>query len=398
MKIEHKILCLIAHPIQYYTPIFSYISNLFDLTVIYGKNVTGKDHALSGFGADFTWDIDLLESHRSFFFDNRNLLEHQSNLDFSKQGKFSNFIRRERFDVVLVIGWYERFLVHGALLARALGVPLIVRGDSHMGTPRGRLKSAVMHLTYPALLRVFDVALYVGQRNFDYYRHFGYPAARLFHSPHCVDTERFAGSATPQARAVLRSRLGIRNDEKVVLFAGKLVPFKRPVDAVEAVAQLMRRSVSARLMVAGSGPMEADVRARAQALGVTVDFLGFQNQTEMPSAYAAADLMVLPSTGRETWGLVCNEALACGTPIVVSDQVGCAPDLAKDGLVGRTFSMGNITELADACAATFANPPSSAAIRAVSDQFSIQRAVGGIAEAVEIVVSDRRRRGGRVVR
>lgn len=267
-----------------------------------------------------------------------------------------------------------------------------------MGTPRGRLKSAVVHLTYPALLRVFDAALYVGQRNFDYYRHFGYPAARLFHSPHCVDTERFARSATPQARAELRSRLGIRNDEKVVLFAGKLVPFKRPVDVVEAVAQVMQQGVPARLLVAGSGPMEADVRARAQALGVTLDFLGFQNQTEMPSAYAAADLMVLPSTGRETWGLVCNEALACGIPIVVSDQVGCAPDLAKDGLVGRSFSIGNITELADACAATFANPPSSAAIRAVSDQFSIQRAVGGIFEAIEMVVSGRRYRGERVVR
>jgi glycosyltransferase involved in cell wall biosynthesis len=398
MKTAAKVLCLIAHPIQYYTPIFSYISRLFDLTVIYGKNITSKDHALSGFGVDFTWDVDLLESHRSVFLCKKIIFEHQNDRQFSRKESFSKFIRRERFDIVLVIGWYERFLVQGALLARTLGLPLIVRGDSHMGTPRGRLKSAVVHLTYPALLRVFDAALYVGQRNFDYYRHFGYPATRLFHSPHCVDTDRFAGSATPQARMELRSRLGIRNDEKVVLFAGKLVPFKRPVDVVEAVAQVMQQGVPARLLVAGSGPMEADVRARAQALGVTLDFLGFQNQTEMPSAYAAADLMVLPSTGRETWGLVCNEALACGIPIVVSDQVGCAPDLAKDGLVGRSFSMGNITELADACAATFANPPSNAAIRAVSDQFSIQRAVGGIVEAIEMVVSGRRYRGERVVR
>ncbi len=78
---------------------------------------------------------------------------------------------------------------------------------------------------------------------------------------------------------------------------------------------------------------------------------GFQNQTELPAWYAAADVLVLPSDGGETWGLVVNEALACGTPAVVSDAVGCAPDLALDrdpGRTGAVFAVGDPAALADA--------------------------------------------------
>jgi glycosyltransferase involved in cell wall biosynthesis len=137
------------------------------------------------------------------------------------------------------------------------------------------------------------------------------------------------------------------------------------------------------MMVAGSGPLESELKARAIALGVTVDCLGFQNQNAMPAAYAAADLLALPSTGRETWGLVCNEALASGTPIVVSDHAGCAPDLTGDGSVGRSYAMGDVAALADACAATLTNRPRPEAIRAVSDRFSLARAAAGIVSAAE---------------
>jgi glycosyltransferase involved in cell wall biosynthesis len=392
-----RLAILTSHPIQYYAPLFRELSERVDIHVFYAHYATAEQQAAAGFGKAFNWDVDLTSGYAHSFLHNVATRPGTDSFGGCDTPDIPNRLRNGGFDAVLALGWHLKSMLQGIFAARRLGIPVMVRGDSQLGTPRGAVKTAVKRVTYPALLRVFDAALYVGQRNFDYYRHYGYPAARLFHSPHCVDTDRFARSATPQARAVLRSRLDIRNDEKVVLFAGKLTLLKRSIDVVEAIAQLMQRNVAARLMMAGSGPLEAEVRARAQALGVSLDCLGFQNQTEMPSAYAAADLLVLPSA-HETWGLVCNEALACGTPIVVSDQAGCAPDLAKDGLVGRSFSMGNITELADACAATFANPPSSAAIRAVSDQFSIQRAVGGIVEAVEMVVSGRRYRGEQVVR
>ena len=77
---------------------------------------------------------------------------------------------------------------------------------------------------------------------------------------------------------------------------------------------------------------------------VSID--GFLNQTEMPNAYAAADCLVLPSDFGETWGLVVNEAMVCGLPAIVSDRVGCGPDLVQDGVTGAIFPFGDVNELA----------------------------------------------------
>jgi glycosyltransferase involved in cell wall biosynthesis len=79
----------------------------------------------------------------------------------------------------------------------------------------------------------------------------------------------------------------------------------------------------------------------------------------MPSIYAAADLLVLPSDHQETWGLVVNEAMACGIPAVVSDAVGCGPDLIETGRTGAVFPLGDIAALAEAVRSTLALEPSS---------------------------------------
>ena len=259
---------------------------------------------------------------------------------------------------------------------------MLVRGDSHLETPRGRVKRIAKRTVFPAMLRIFDGALYVGRRNRSYYECYGYPADRLFSSPHCVDTQRFAVGATSDARLTLRARLGIASEDKVVLFAGKLVDFKRPLDLIDAAALARRGGLPIRVVVAGSGPLEDEMRRQASAKSVPLNILGFQNQTEMPAAYAAADVLALPSTGRETWGLVCNEALASGIPIVVSDAVGCAPDLTSDPNVGKTFPMANIRAFAEALAATLRSPPTAQAIKRISDRYSLAAAADGVMDGV----------------
>ena len=97
----------------------------------------------------------------------------------------------------------------------------------------------------------------------------------------------------------------------------------------------------------------------------------------MPAAYAAADCLVLPSDGRETWGLVANEALACGRPVAVSDACGCAADLV-DGRAVRSFVVGHEAALADAMSAMITAPPMAAEIVAISAAWSLQAAAQGI--------------------
>jgi glycosyltransferase involved in cell wall biosynthesis len=271
--------------------------------------------------------------------------------------------------------------------ARRRRIPLLVRGDSHLKTPRNRTKAVAKRMIYPVALRVFDAALYVGQWSKEYYEYYSYPADRLFFSPHCVDTAWFAGHSSPAAGRSLRTKLSISPDQRVVVFAGRLVELKRPLDLVDALGLLARRGTAVSLLVAGSGPLEDEIRRRAMEVGVSVYFLGFQNQSAMPAVYAAADVLALPSA-HETWGLVVNEALACGTPVVVSDAVGCAIDLVADGSAGKIYPMGDWGRLAHELEALLTDPPSEAAIAAKSAAYGLDAACDGVMKALEFVRQD----------
>lgn len=370
-----------SHPIQYYAPLFRELAARLDLHVFFAHRSTPEQQAAAGFGTAFDWDVDLTSGYAHSFLANVAAdpgPHHFAGCDTPEVGAR---LAEGGFDAVLLLGWHLKSLRQALRAARRLRLPVMVRGDSQLETPRSWLKRAVKAAAYPIFLRQFDAALYVGARSRAYYAHYGFPAQRLFFSPHCVDNAFFAERATPQARATLRRSLGIADDTPLVLFAGKLIPFKRPLDVVAAVARLRAQGLSAQVLVAGAGELEEPMRQEADRAGVPIHLTGFQNQTAMPAAYAAADVLALPSTGRETWGLVCNEALASGTPIVVSDAVGCAEDLAADGAVGRTHRLGDAEDLARALGKVIAAPPPADAIAALSARYSLQAAAEGVISA-----------------
>lgn len=385
-----RLAILTSHPIQYQAPLFRELAKRADLTVYFAHRATQADQAKAGFGVEFEWDVDLLSGYEHVFLRN---VARQPGLDrFTgcDTPEIGDRLGGSHFDALVINGWHRKSFIQALIGAKRRGIPVLVRGDSQLGTPRTRLKMAAKDLAYRAFLRAFDAALYVGQRSREYWTHYRYPPQRLFYSPHCVDIEWFSRRATTAARTALRTRLGISAETKIALFAGKLVPFKRPHDLISSMAQLKAKGRRVGVLVAGSGPLQPGLAQVARENGVPYYCLGFCNQTDIPSAYAAADLLVLPSDGRETWGLVANEALASGTPIVVSDRVGCAPDLAGDGTAGRTFPLGNIEALTEVMDDLLKQPPSAAAIAAKSRAHSVAAAADGIVNAVSFV-RDRRR-------
>jgi glycosyltransferase involved in cell wall biosynthesis len=333
---------LISHPIQYYAPIFRALATQCDLTVFFAHRQTAEQQARAGFGVTFDWDIDLLSGYESRFLTNVARRPSTERFNGCDTPGIAEEIAAGRFDAFVVPGWFLRCYWQAERACRRLGVPILVRGDSQLGSQRNLSLQAVKAVAFSHLLRRFDGYLYVGQRNREYLLHYGAPENRMFFSPHCVDNDAFA-----VASAAARGKAGPhRPDRHRVLFAGKLIARKHPADLLHAVARLSQRTVE--VAFAGSGELEAELREIAAATGVPAEFLGFVNQSQLPAVYAAADVLALPSDGLETWGLVVNEAMACGIPAVVSDAVGCGPDLIEPGATGAVFPLGDVPAFADA--------------------------------------------------
>jgi glycosyltransferase involved in cell wall biosynthesis len=380
-----------SHPIQYYGPLFRTLAKQCEITVLFAHRASRQDQARAGFGAEFDWDVDITSGYAHEFLDNvarQPGTDHFSGCDTPQVG---DRLRAGRYDAVLVTGWHLKSYIQALIAAKRMGVPVLVRGDSQLATPRSRIKQAGKALAYPPFLRLFNAALYVGERSRAYYLRYGYPEARLFFSPHSVDSTWFAERASQHERRRLRAELRVADDVALALFAGKLVEFKRPADLIRAVASLRERGQAIQVAFAGDGALLESLAGLAAELRTPAHFLGFRNQSEMPAVYAAADVLILPSDSNETWGLVVNEALACKRPVVVSTTCGCAPDLVADKRAGRCFATGDIEAMAQAISAVLFAPPSQEAIEEVTRKYSLDAAARGIREAIDYV-SDRARR------
>jgi len=364
-----RLTAVLTHPIQYYAPWFRHIhahAPQLALTVVYATRPTPAQQG-AGFDVPFEWDVPLTDGYHSV------IVRDAQPGDRIDTGAFSGVDVREigaaiadtRPDVVLITGWYSKTLVRALAACRRLGVPVLFRGDSHLQSgPTGWRRPLWIAKTW-TLLRMFDGYLSPGTRVDEYLAWFGVPGHRVFRVPHGIDNDRFEQSAAsyqaPEVRAAARREAGIDPSAFVVLFSGKLVDRKRPLDVIRAAA---RTTAPTTVLVAGAGPLDTAMREEAARLGVKVRMLGFVNQTQLGHAYAIADCLALPSNHSETWGLVVNEALATGLPVIVSDAVGCAPDLVHENVTGRQYRLGDVSALAQAIDGVRQRMPLTDAVRA----------------------------------
>jgi len=338
---------LLSHPIQYYAEWFRGLAQHVDLDVFFAHRQTPEQQGQAGFGLPISWDSDLLSGYRHTFLQNRASLPSPDRFAGCDTPEIAFRIRMGSFDGFLVPGWYLKSFRQAIRACRTHSVPIFVRGDSHLGTPRSRLKRWLKRFTHPALLRKFDAFFYVGKRNAEYLRYYGANMSRMFFVPHFVDNRWFATRATEASTQInaQHKAWAADNDTLVALFVGKFLPIKRPADLLQGIALLNNSGRKGIAVFAGSGPLEPALRKEADRLRVPAYFEGFKNQSELPKYYASADVLVLPSES-ETWGLVVNEAMACGLPAIVSDTVGCGPDLIDEGETGFSFCKGNAIHLA----------------------------------------------------
>ena len=301
-----------------------------------------------GFGRAVTWDVNLLDGYRHKFVGARASRRTPAGFWSLVCPGLWNEIRAGQYDAVLVHGYGYAAYVLALLAAKTCGVPVFMRTETHLGLRRSAVRRSVRDAVLAFAFRFVDGFLAIGSANRAYYRTLGVPESKIHDVPYTVDNNRFveASKLTPDERAQVRRHYGASPDHPLVLYASKLVPRKHPDDLIRAFKILHAEGVRATLLIVGTGEMEADLRQLASEME-SVRFGGFVNQTELPRVLAAADVFVLPADN-EPWGLVVNEAMCAGLPVIVGDRVGCVPDLVRDGETGLLVRPGDVSGLANA--------------------------------------------------
>ena len=348
-----RIAVLNSHPIQYFAPLYAYLNSAADLdiTALYLSDFSIRGGKDAGFDREVKWDVDLLAGYRSVFLGNAAGRREPRGFWSLVAPQVWSELRSGRYDVLWLHGhnYAANLLALGA--AKTTGMPVMMRGETHLGLPCHAIKSALRRPLMGALYRSCDRLLAIGSKNAAFYRAMGVPDHKIFLVPYAVDNDRFtqAANLTEAQRAEVRRRYHMPVDRPAVLYAAKFTRRKRPGDVLEATRRLKTETSHAfTVVMAGSGELEQELRSFCAEHSLdNVLFPGFVNQSELPALYAASDVFVLPSED-EPWGLAVNEAMCAALPIVVSKEVGCVSDLVRDGVNGYTPAARDIVALARA--------------------------------------------------
>jgi glycosyltransferase involved in cell wall biosynthesis len=395
--VRNRLGIVVSHPIQYQTPMFQALARHpnIDPLVLYCHRALPHEQADAGFGVPFDWDVPLFEGYSYRFLDNIARKPDLGSFRGLDTPHIDEIIRRENFDAVLVSGWHFKSYWQAIRSCWKSRTPVMVRGDSHLHVESSSFRRLVKGISHRCLLRRFDACLAVGKWSAEYFRNYGVRPERIFVVPHAPDRERILSGWRQERLRVLKIResWGLPENHVVFLFAGKFVVRKRPLDFIEAIHRAASRGSPVRGLMVGDGPLRAACEREAARLDAPVRFAGFLNQTAILQAYASADVLVLPSSS-ETWGLVVNEAMICGLPCMVSDRVGCGPDLIQSGETGWVFPAEDVSRLADAMEAAARGRAATADMgckaRVLSASFSPEIAADQVAQAIRSIAVRRR--------
>lgn len=385
-------------PIHYHAPLFRLLATdpRLDLTVVYLR--AGMNPRGGGYSEEVVWDVDLLSGYRSES-------ARRARRNTSAGGLKGHVlwdpdvilgVRRGRFDVLVVDGYISFTRQLAALAQLSLHRPVMFREEQTLLTPRAAWKTALKQVWLPQVFK-HCYGLCIGTENDRWFARWGIPERRRFLVPYAADNQRLEREFSQIAgdREAVRREFGLpAGDVPVILLLGRLIPKKAPLLLLRAFARL-RSKMPCALLYVGSGPLGPEIEAESRRLGLAdVHLAGFLNQSKVVRAYLAADLFVLPSEFDETWGIVVNEAMVCGLPVIVSDRVGSGTDLVHEGANGFVVRAGDVDALERAMAELVSSPEKRRRFGNASQQivqtWTNERGATNVAEAIAHAVGPER--------
>jgi len=378
---QRRLIVIATHPIQYYAPLYRLLAerSVVDLLVVYLSDAGAAAHVDADFGRTVSWGLPLLDGYPYTVL--------QPGTAITSRGFWARYdggliptLERLSPDWVLIYGYASRMNWAALTWARRRGVKVAYASDSNIYDPKRSIIQPVKHLIVRSFFRQVHAFLSPSEANATYLRKFGAPSERIHRLPFAVDVGRFQQNA-PAA--------GVKRPFDFI-WAGKFIPLKRAGDflaALERVSQVAGRPI--RALIAGDGSLRGQLTAQARSLPSTcqVEFVGFVNQTAMPSVLQAGSILVFTSD-REGYGLIATEAAAAGLALVVSDRIGCVGStvLARPGVNALTYRAGDVEGLATAMARLLAEPDLRARMQEASFAISREHDLDHAAQVIEGVL------------
>lgn len=267
---------------------------------------------------------------------------------------FDIFVKR-KYKMIHLAGWSHLITIFLIFISRFFSLPVVVETDTPLNLDTPLWKKITKRILYPTLFKFPVFFLPGGTRQARYLNYYGVRDKKIIHAQMTVDTtriRRYVKNINSHAREKLRSQYGVKQDDLIFLYVGRLLDWKGVRELILAI-QLIQ-DVRAKLWIVGSGDLADETKLAAQEYKKIIYF-GRISGDFLWEIYSSSDVCVLPSYA-EPWGLVVNEAMAVGKPVIVTETVGCVDDLIVHSHEGIIITPKSVTALCEAMTFMLENP------------------------------------------
>lgn len=316
-----------THPTQHHGPLWRKLSEQPGLSVevmyLSSENQSSGDPFLGG--AAQPWDVDLLGGYNHEYLKDLSGKVPTKRLDTVLSPGLISRLKPERFDAVFMQSFVNYSYRLTALLCKLRGIPLIMQNDASMMSDGrySRARLIAMSVLYPWMNGLADYWLSCGDHNEIHLRHYGVSDEKIVRGCHPIDGDRFEQTIAAQPDELQKIRQELAWDENTVLygFMGKYIDRKNPFEFIDAIAQAHQKDPRVRGVMFGGGDLSSAIDERIASLNGEVINYGFVNQAKIPLYFAALDVFTVTSW-IDPHPLVVSEAMAAGTPPILSDRCG----------------------------------------------------------------------------
>jgi len=397
-----RVAIVVSHPIQQFVHLYKAIAkdNTIELKVFFASNIGVKPYFDKDMNTEIKWASDLLAGYDHEFLTEAELINETGFWQINNPSIVSA-LKRFSPNVVQLHGYAQLTMLRAILWCSFKRIPVLLSADSSLLFLRAAWKQFLKDLLLPWFFRLFYGVISTGDNNAAYFKHYAVKSERIFICPFTVD-ENLLGHARDE-RSILRkqyrAKYAIKDEEIMLLFVGKLVPWKRPQDLLDALSLAQAQlGLTVKLVVffAGDGAMREALEHQVNSQNLRAIFAGFINVDVLPSIYAMSDVLVFPSE-RDAYGLSAREAICVGLPLIVSDQIGCVgpTDAARPDFNALVYPSLNASLLATTIVSLVSHPNRLKQMSEASLQVAIDmgpnKSVAGFLSAVKDAFNSKKR-------